>query len=296
MSNSHRDLEGIACEDFGLAVDRESSEPAISTGSDWSATSRMQELAATIESAVIPRLLMAHGTNSTARPIVTGSSAAIGPASVQSFVKLLMDHDSGVAAEFVDDLLLRGMPMEIVLLDLMAPAARLLGEMWTADLCDFVDVTLGLSRMQQMLRKFSGSMDSETDGSGAGHAALLVPAPGEQHTFGLRIAEEFLLRDGWDVRCNLRASHAEMLELVAASYYDFIGFTLSGEVLLQALTSAIADARRSSQTRSIRVMVGGVIFSEHPEFLGQVGADAIARDAHDAVRQARQWSCAARLN
>jgi methanogenic corrinoid protein MtbC1 len=296
MSTSHRDFEGVACEDFGLAVDRESPAPTISTGSDWSAASRMQELAATIESAVIPRLLLAHGTTGAARPIVAGSNAAIGPAGVQSFVKLLMDHDSGAAAEFVDDLLLRGMPMEVVLLDLMAPSARLLGEMWTADLCDFVDVTLGLSRMQQMLRKFSGSMDSGTGGSGAGHTALLVPAPGEQHTFGLRIAEEFLLRDGWDVRCNLRASHAEMLELVSASYYDFIGFTLSGEVLLQALTSAIADARRASQNRTIRVMVGGVIFSEHPELLGQVGADAIARDANDAVRQANQWSRAAQLN
>jgi methanogenic corrinoid protein MtbC1 len=296
MSNSHRELEGIACEDFGLAIDRESPSPAVTTGSDWSAGTLMKELAATIESAVIPRLLLVHGRNDRPRAIFAGPGCAIGPASVQSFVKLLMDHDSAVAGRFVDDLLLRGMPMEVVLLDLMAPAARLLGEMWTADLCDFVDVTLGLSRMQQMLRKFNGLTDTNHDGVGAGHSVLLVPAPGEQHTFGLRIVEEFLLRDGWDVRSNLKASHVETIELVSASYFDFIGFTLSGEVLLQSLTSAIADTRRMSHNRTIRVMVGGVIFSEHPELLGKVGADAIAHDAHDAVRQAGIWSRSARLN
>ena len=46
-----------------------------------------------------------------------------------------------------------GLPVERVLLDLLAPSARLMGEMWTADQVSFVDVTLGLSRIQQMLRQ-----------------------------------------------------------------------------------------------------------------------------------------------
>ena len=44
---------------------------------------------------------------------------------------------------------------------------------------------------------------------------MLVPAPGEQHTFGLRVVEEFLLRDGWEVRSNLRASEDEVVQLVS---------------------------------------------------------------------------------
>jgi MerR family transcriptional regulator, light-induced transcriptional regulator len=168
--------------------------------------------------------------------------------------------------------------------------------MWTADLCTFVDVTLGLSRMHKMLRRFSGGLGIETDGPGAGHNALLVPAPGEQHTFGLRIVEEFLLREGWNVRSNLKATYDETIDLVASNYFDMIGFALSGETLLKPLISVITAVRQASQNCSIRVIVGGVIFVEQPELYRRVGADAFARDAVDAVRQANAWVQPVSLN
>jgi methanogenic corrinoid protein MtbC1 len=180
--------------------------------------------------------------------------------------------------------------MPTVLLGLMAPAARLLGDMWSADLCDFVDVTLGLSRMQQILRRFSMA---GVNGSGAvakGRQALLVPAPGEQHTFGLRVVEEFLLRDGWTVRSNLRATELDVMSLIAEEDYDFVGFTLSGETLIDALASAIGKVRETSGSNRLRVLVGGVIFSEHPELVRQVGADGYAHDAVEAVALANQWA------
>ena len=38
------------------------------------------------------------------------------------------------------------------------------------------------------------------------------------------------------------------------------------------------------------------IFDEHPDLLHLVGADSIARDATDAVRQANQWVLSSHLN
>ena len=102
-----------------------------------------------------------------------------------------------------------------MLLDLLAPSARLMGEMWTADQVSFVDVTLGLSRIQQLLRQLRNMTDGSAVSAVNKGRALLVPAPGEQHTFGLRVVEEFLLRDGWEVRSNLRATEHDILHLVA---------------------------------------------------------------------------------
>jgi methanogenic corrinoid protein MtbC1 len=289
MSNSHRTADSILCEEYDLYYGSENVPPVVTVESDWGMPKRMQELATTIETAIIPRLLLSHRAER--QRVVTSANpiSAIGPATVKKLAKHLVSPDNAEAEDFVDDLLGRGMPMDVVLLDVMAPAARVLGEMWTADLCTFVDVTLGLSRMHKMLRKWSGELSVETGGPGAGHSALLVPAPGEQHTFGLRIVEEFLLRDGWNVRSNLKATHDETIDLVASNRFDVIGFTLSGETLLKPLISVIAAVRQTSQNCSIRVIVGGVMFVEQPELHGRIGADAFARDAMDAVRQANAW-------
>ena len=52
-----------------------------------------------------------------------------------------------------------GIPLEALLLDLFAPVARRLGTMWEADQIDFVDVTIGTSRLQQILHHFTLPME-----------------------------------------------------------------------------------------------------------------------------------------
>ena len=299
MTNSYRVAEPAACdscEDFGLTYDLVSSESVLISKSVANSTSHLNHLATTIESAIIPRLLVNHGVGLVARDRIDGVSTVIDGRTIAAFVHQLISQDNSEGYDFVEELLGRGVPMERVLLELMAPAARLMGEMWTADQCSFVDVTLGLSRIQQMLRQFRNLSDGQRVAAENKGRALLVPAPGEQHTFGLRVVEEFLLRDGWEVRSNLRASHAEMVQLVSEDDYDFVGFSLSGERLLAPLVSAIGDIRRRSRNRSLRVMVGGVAFAGQPDLAKMAGADVSVSDARDAVLQANEWCRAAQVN
>lgn len=284
------------CEELGVSLDRETTLTRGFSNVLRHPSINMRDLALTIETAVIPRMLLTHRTEEAPSRAIAQRRKEVRSAHVDELAKLLLDHDSSLASEFVDAYVRDGTPLDVVLLELLAPAARLLGEMWEADLCGFVEVTLGLSRMQHMLRRYGRGAEPDEAGMGRGHCVLLVPTPGEQHTFGLRLIEEFLLRDGWDVRCNLMSSRAETISTVSSGFFDVVGFTLSGEMLMASLMSTIVDVRRASRNRGIRVMVGGFIFVEHPEFLQQVGADAIARDAYDAVRLARQWSREAYLS
>ena len=168
--------------------------------------------------------------------------------------------------------------------------------MWTADQVSFVDVTLGLSRIQQVLRQVRGMAGGRHVADTTRGRALLVPAPGEQNTFGLRVVEEFLLRDGWEVRSNLRAGAEDVLELIGDEHYDFVGFSLSGEVLLPALQSVIGQLRKCSRNRAIRVMMGGVLLVEHPEYTSQIDAYAAVHDAQQAVDKANEWYAAVPMN
>jgi methanogenic corrinoid protein MtbC1 len=170
------------------------------------------------------------------------------------------------------------------MLDLFGPAARYLGEMWCSDDASFLDVTLGMSRLQRLMRQFRLAETGPEQGT-----ALLLPVPGEQHVFGVRMVEELLLRDGWRVRSLQAAREHQAGQIVADEAYDFVGFSMSGDRLLPALRQAIREVRAQSRNPAVRIMVGGVAFSGQDRTSPPADWDALASDAHEAVALARRW-------
>lgn len=246
-------------------------------------------LAETVENVILPRLLLNFGVD-TAEVVETISAGKpLNRDMISGFCRLVVGPDSRDAFRFVEILLERGVSVEAVLLDLMAPAARTMGEMWEADLCNFVDVTVGLARVQQITRHIRPWNGGNLDQNSQKGAVLLVPTPGEQHTFGLKIVEEFFLRDGWDVDCVMRAGAEEIAAAVAEKPYDIMGLTLGGHRLLEPLRSAITLARYHSLNRSIKVVIGGVGLADYPNLKALVEADACVADVNDAVNLANSW-------
>ena len=248
-------------------------------------TFRLEDLAATIENIIVPRLLMNHEPDRTVWTTVSMDATQI-----EVFANIAMRHEPTAASEYVQSLLNEGIGFDRILLELLAPAARLLGEKWEKDTCSFTDVTIGVSRMHRILRDFRSVPDRLWSQAGVGHRALLLPVPGEQHTLGLRIVEEFLLREGWTVDSLPNSGDEDVSRLVSEEHYDFVGLSLSGETLVDAMFTTIGALRAASQNRHLYVMVGGVIFSERPELVAKCGADAYAADAAGAVQQANCWA------
>jgi MerR family transcriptional regulator, light-induced transcriptional regulator len=256
---------------------------------EWRSSDNLVRLTSTIEADVIPRLLLAHTETVLRREDSAPSGNTLSSAAIDHFVAALLGPDVEKPQEIIDAYISRGLSLKVILLELMAPSARQLGDMWTADLCNFVEVTLGVSRMQNILRRQSGQMGMGYESAGCGHRALLVPAQGEQHTFGLKIVREFLQRDGWDVTCEFDGSTEGVVRTVRNNYFDFVGFSLSGESLLDDLKCTIELTRQASLNASIRVMVGGVLFAQSPSLARRVGADFFANDAQEAVSAANHW-------
>lgn len=206
---------------------------------------------------------------------------------VESFTGFICDGREEDAAQLIDQMLGDGCTPEVLMLHLLAPSARLMGEFWCQDRRDFVEVTLGLARLQQLVRQFRlpGGPPGQLRGN-----ALLLPVPGEQHTFGLRLVEEHLLLAGWKVTAILKSSEPDIPRLVAGEAFDFVGFSITSERLLPALASAIRNVRTSSRNKAVRIVVGGVLFDGREIAPRDIDADAIVKDARDAVNQANEWS------
>ncbi len=247
------------------------------------------DLSLTIETEIIPRLLMAHRVDVfAARTMAPPSEILVTPADIETFCLCLV-HEPLVGSRKAVELLLRaGMPVEQVIAQVMAPAARHLGVMWEEDRCSFVDVTLGVSRLQQLLRIYgAGDPGAVVDESGTGERRriLLSPVPGEQHTFGLSIVEEHFIRAGWEVATELAISTERLAGLLGGEWFDVLGLSASGQVCAEDLALVIAAARKASVNRALHVVVGGVLFVSDPARAVAFGADSGAIDASDALRR-----------
>jgi methanogenic corrinoid protein MtbC1 len=179
-----------------------------------------------------------------------------------------------------------GVSVESLYLDLFAPAARRLGEMWCDDSCDFSTVTVALGRLQRLLRELSPAFGTEVEHPANGRRAFFAQPVDEQHSFGLSMVAEFFRREGWDVFGVVGGAVEDPAVRVRREWADVVGLSVGSERRLDWLRRCIVEIRSASRNPDVVVMVGGPIFTLHPDWAGSVGADATARDAKDAPRVA----------
>lgn len=249
-------------------------------------TASPDALARVIESDIIPRLLMTHREQG-ALPIVTAQpDAEIPPGFADQFAAATLTEEVGPLLARVEGLMARGVSVETIYLQLLAPAARRLGAWWDEDACDFVDVTMGLWRCQEIVHALSALIPGVAPVAGAERRALFAPAPGEQHGLGAIIVEEFFRRDGWQTWSAPALDEAELVALAAGRAFDVVGLTVSVERHVAPLERSIAALRRASRNPQVIVLVGGRVFTEQPELAARIGADGTAADGALAVRLA----------
>lgn len=243
-------------------------------------------LARTIEAEIIPRLMLAHQTGHADLTTPRGERVRPGPTEVAELVQIVLANDGARPREYVQTLRAEGVALEVLYLELLAPAARRLGAMWEDDLCDFTQVTLGLWRLQQVVYDMSPSFHASHVRSPHRRRAMLVPVPGSQHTFGILMVAEFFRRSGWDVWGEPTASGVELVHTARSEWFDMIGLSLGTEVHVSRVASVILALRKASMNPGVVVMIGGPVVSLRPELVALVGADATAADAAQAVSRA----------
>jgi methanogenic corrinoid protein MtbC1 len=210
----------------------------------------------------------------------------LGRAEVAAFVALVVADDMEQARAVADRVIVQGGGRDALLHDLLTPAARLLGELWEADDCDFMTVTMGVYRLDQIMKETAAAGGESCVLTGCDRRILLVPAPGEQHSFGLSMVADTFREGGWCVRSGPMVTRPQLLRLVRDEWFDVIGLSVASDRGLKGLPSCIRAMRQASGNPRAYVMVGGRAMIEHPERTRFLGADVSVNDAHQALAQA----------
>lgn len=238
------------------------------------------DLARIVEAEIIPRLMLAHRAQAElpAQPSVLPSAEQI-----EAFAALVLAPACDDLEAQSDRLVRDGLPLDSLLLDLLAPTARYLGALWEEDLCDFAELTIAMGRLQRIMNDLTVRFAGETERHRHGRSILLVPCPGETHSFGLSLIDRFFRDAGWDVTSAVREAGLDPLRRARDEWFDVVGLSLGCETLLPTLAETVVGLRQVSRNRDVRVMVGGPIFIDNPDYLTLVGADATAGDARRAI-------------
>lgn len=257
-------------------------EPIQREGAKITDERTVELLARMVEGDIIPRLMLAHRTNSNPN-FGQSSDKAIGPSAMAELAQLLLAHEVDDLESVFQTYLSAGMSIDEIYVDLMAPVACHLGEMWENDTASFADVTIGLGRMQTLLNRLSDSVRNEDAVRDDLATGLFVTPPGEMHSFGIRMVDELFRRAGWRTLCEPNARLEDVLAMVARESFHILGIGISTEAQVAFAKELIRQVRKVSRNRQILVLVGGSYSLEHPELVTSVGADFCARDGREAI-------------
>ena len=243
----------------------------------------------TVELDVIPRLLLARREEIA----VALPPSAMTPAHIGKLVALLLSRDEQASLAYVHKVHAGGVPAEAIYLDLLAPAARQLGQCWVDDDCDFTDVTVGLFQLQRAMHELGAAFGSDVAAKADALRVLLLPMPQAQHTFGLSMVSEFFRRAGWTAWTGPLDSEGELAAMVGVSRFDAVGFSLGCDEQLDQARRVIALVRKHSRNPDVVVLAGGPGFIDNPGQAVSIGADGTASDGLLAVRRAEALVAAA---
>jgi MerR family transcriptional regulator, light-induced transcriptional regulator len=234
---------------------------------------------------VVPRLLLANAQVHAKPAKVSDATAARINESIGEFAELVIKRDASASIAYFEALQAQGATVEALFQDLLAPVARRLGVLWDEDINDFMDVTRGVAHLQQIVHAFSGELIEEGRRPLTNRRALLMPLPGEQHSFGVSLIGEHFRREGWRVWGGPPSTIGDIVELVDGQWFDMVGLSISALPDPEAVASSIRMIRKASHNKDLKVLVGGLVFASEPALISAVGADATAADGREALLQ-----------
>ncbi|MBA91068.1 MAG: cobalamin-binding protein [Phyllobacteriaceae bacterium] len=182
---------------------------------------------------------------------------------------------------FLETELPPGRPAYLKVLFLEAMVRRL-GVQWTRDDCDFIDVTIGTARLQQLIHALSADFQ-RSQGRPHPPRALIVTPPSEQHTLMTHLLGLLFESLGWSRRIageNETAPQRLAAEIRAA---DVICVSWASERLRDEVAALVRLVRLNQNARHIPVVFGGKAALDAVDFLVGLGVDCVCDSVYSAA-------------
>jgi MerR family transcriptional regulator, light-induced transcriptional regulator len=210
----------------------------------------------------------------------------VDPDMVASIARAVATPDLAVFEALRPDLR-RARISDIDLVDGYFPeVARFLGCAWADDRSPFTEVTIGVARMQAILRQVGRDWTSNVEAGPQGRTVLMVLPDGEQHSFGAMVLTGQMRRQGISVRLEIGSPPGLLRQIVRQQRFDCAMVSIACEEKLDHCRKVVDSLREGTGGR-LHVAVGGVVLDRPVDVAGATGADIVTNDPAEAMLGAR---------
>lgn len=174
--------------------------------------------------------------------------------------------------------------------------AKIIGELWSSDALDFVNVTIAFSRLQRAMHEFSPEFLSEGQAESNGLSLLIMNEPGSQHGLGVFMLSEFFRQAGWRVTLASPQDIEEFKHAFSSDWFDAVVLSLSTDRQIDPVAKAVSQLRVAMVNANLKIYVGGPMANIAPNRLNWPGTTLLFTDAIQTVALVTQALGASAVN
>lgn len=219
-----------------------------------------------------------------AQAVIEDVSRHLDPKILKALHEAVLNPDIDACRGVVANALAGGVRPED-LADFYIPAiSRHLGEMWCVDEMSFAGVTIGVSRLQGLLRELGPNWSGDLVLDPLAPLVLLVVPQEVYHTLGAIILSGQLRRKGVSVKLVLGEQPHSIAQRIQRTNYQGVFISASQSESLESLRRMIDVVRKTVQTAPPIVIGGGILEIETTETVTALtGADYATRHTTRAL-------------
>ncbi len=196
----------------------------------------------------------------------------------------VVDGDSNCAVRLTKKAMERKVSARIILDSGLLPSMDMIGEQFERGDVSFRELLRAANAMKAAVALLKPEL-SKSKGTFVGKY-LIGTVPGDAHDIGKNIVIMMLEQNGWEVTdLGVDVSEEEFCEAVREGDYDILGLSALLTFTLLGVTDVINALKVAGLRNKVKIMVGGAPVTQ--KFADEVGADAYAKDAIEAVKKAK---------
>ena len=207
----------------------------------------------------------------------------------RSFLGAVLAADRDRADAIIDEAHAAGTPVHDIYLGVFQPVLRETGKLWQQN-----EATVAQEHyVTGFVRRIMGRMLDRIAAPGGKRQrkkSVVAASVGEElHDIGIRMVADFFEMDGWDVYYTGANTPVKcILETARDRKADAVALSITMPSRLPEVQYLIRSLRADAGTAHVQIIIGGYPFAILPDLWKQVGADAYAAGADDAVTAANR--------
>lgn len=205
-------------------------------------------------------------------------------ARAQSFLELILAGDRLAATSLILQLADEGQSIKSIYLNILQPVQREIGLLWQTGKITVAQEHYCTSITQLAISRLYPYIFAEHS---TGKTLIATCVSGELHEIGLRMLSDIFELEGWDTwYLGANMPFKDVIQTIKDKAPHLIAVSATMTFHLTRVSDLIAQIREAGIKTPI--MVGGYPFNLDPELWKEIGADAYAKDAEEALEIANK--------